>query len=59
MQGQLGFSFIGFVRPGEKAGKDEGFLGMANVWQVGVNLRGQLKFLEEIAVTNLHQEIML
>ncbi len=54
--------FIGFLRPGEKAGKEDrcsGILGTAEDWEMRVDLRRQLKFPEEIAVTSLRPDIVL
>ena len=48
--------FIGFLRPGEKAGKQDrcaGILGTAKDWEMRVDLGRQLKFPEEIAITSL------
>ena len=48
--------FICFLRPGEKADKEDrcsGILSTAQDWEMRVDLRRQLKFPEEIAVTNL------
>ena len=47
---------IGFLRPEEKAGKEDrcsGILGTAKDWEMRVDLGRQLKFPEEIAVTCL------
>lgn len=54
--------FIGFLRPGEKAGKQDrcaGILGTAKDWEMRVDLGRQLKFPEEIAITSLRPDIVL
>lgn len=48
--------FIGFLRPGEKATKENrfsGILGTAVDWEIRIDLGRQLKFPEVIAVTSL------
>lgn len=57
-----GHRFIGFLRPGEKAGKEDrcsGILGTAKDWEMRLDLGRQLKFPEEIAVTSLQPDIVL
>lgn len=54
--------FIGLLRPGEKAGKEDssaGILGMAEDWEMRVDLGRQLKFPEEIAITSSQPDIVL
>lgn len=54
--------FIGFLRPGEKAGKEDscaGILGMAEDWEMRVDLERQLKFPEEIAITSSQPDFVL
>lgn len=54
--------FICFLRPEEKAGKEErclGILGTAEDWEMILDLGRQLKFPEEIAVTSLRLDIVV
>ncbi|KAJ8011010.1 hypothetical protein DPEC_G00053760 [Dallia pectoralis] len=54
--------FICFLRTGEKAGKEYrylGILGIADDWEMRVDLGRQLKFPEKIAVTSLRPDIVL
>lgn len=54
--------FIAFLRPGEKAGKedgDTGILGTAKDCEMRVHIRRQLKFPEEITITSLQPDIVL
>lgn len=51
-----------FLRPGEKAGRDGGGIGIlvtAKDWEMRVDLVRQLKFPEEIAITSLRPDIIL
>lgn len=50
-----GLHSIGFLRPGENAGKQDrsaGILGTAKDWEIRVDLGRQLKVPEEIAITS-------
>lgn len=57
-----GLCFIAFLRRAEKAGKEDrckGNLGTAKDWDVRVDIRRELKFPEEVAITSLRADIVL
>lgn len=54
--------FISFLRPGEKAGRQDkgaGILSTANDWEMRVDLGRRVKFPEEFAITSLRPDIVL
>ena len=62
--GQTKPTFINFVQEGGKAltnnsSTDTGLLAAARDWELLVDLKGQLKFLPDVATTTLHPDVLL